>query len=304
MTKNNKIEDCIIIGGGIGGLTAGVYLARFRCDIKLIDRDDSRAALIPTSHNYPGFPQGISGKNLLALLRDQYYLYGGTIIKDTALRIKRDQRNNIFSVETDKSTLRAKYIILATGVKDIEPALPNLKDAIKNGQIRHCLICDGYEVIDQKVAIICETKKGINEALLLQSYTPFITVFTLGKKIALTAKEKAKLAETHIEIISDPVIQVTVKDHTITTLQTDKMAYRFDTVYSSLGTVVQTSLAIALGAKHNKDGNLLVNSHQETNIPGLYAIGDIVAGLNQMCVASSHGAIAAVTIFNKLHLHK
>lgn len=294
----DKILDCIIVGGGIGGLTAAIYLARFHCSICVIDNQQSRAALIPISHNFPAFPEGISGKEILTRLKAQYEKYGQVII-DTISAIRKEK--DIFIVEShDKKKWLAKHVILATGVTDIEPDLPNLHSAIQKGLVRHCLICDGYEVTNQKVAVIGNSKKGLKEAFLLKTYSPDVTLINVGRPLKITKKEFQKISAANINIIQDNIIDVTIENNKIKLFKTKNKTYQFDTIYSALGVNVHSQLAIQLGAKHLKDKLIWVNARQETNVSGLFAIGDMVPGLNQMCVATSQAARAAVTIFNEL----
>ncbi|HJW57394.1 MAG TPA: NAD(P)/FAD-dependent oxidoreductase, partial [Burkholderiaceae bacterium] len=184
--------DCLIVGAGPGGLAAAIYLARFRRKIRVIDAGNSRASLIPVSHNYPGFPGGISGNELLQRLRQQALIYCSDIRSGKVQDIRRIG-NEGFAVQTDSGTCHAKKVILATGVVDIEPDLPNQKDAIRQGYVRHCPICDGYEVIDRKVAVIGHGKEGIREALFLRQFTADLTLLTLGKEMALTDDERQLL---------------------------------------------------------------------------------------------------------------
>lgn len=290
--------DCIIIGAGPGGLTAGIYLARFRRRVIIIENGRSRASLIPTSHNFPGFPKGISGKKLLLRLRKQLSVYEVPIIFDTVNNIKK--KGHDFIVESMKTTLHTQKIILATGVLDIEPTLPNLMDAVRNGLIRHCSICDAFEVIDQKIGVLGTGNKGIKEAQFLAHYSPDITLLTLGDS-SISEKKSDELANAGIKLIKDPLAKVCLVEGKIASLVTQNGAiYEFDTLYSALGAIVNSKLALQLGAKHINH-YLLVNDHQETSIKGLFAIGDIVLGLNQICVATAHAAIAATQIHNSLN---
>jgi thioredoxin reductase (NADPH) len=125
--------ECAVIGGGVGGLTAAIYLARFHFKTCVIDNEDSRAALIPLSHNFPGFPDGIAGKDILLRLRKQYQCYQQDILTDTVLSIKKDKSSAFFLIKTHHTLLQAKHIVLATGVIDIEPSLPNVDSSIKKG---------------------------------------------------------------------------------------------------------------------------------------------------------------------------
>ena len=196
---------------------------------------------------------------------------------------------------------RARKVLLATGGVDIEPELPDLEHAIRRGYLRHCPVCDGYEVIDQKVGIIGFDRNSIKEVLFLRTYTVDLTLITLGKPLKATAQQREKLYNADIRIIEDPISRLILKDNKIEALQTgNDKEYRFDTLYSALGTQVRSQLALALGAKGHKQGALLVDAHQQTSIPGLYAAGDVVKGLNQISVAFGHAATAACHIHNHL----
>ena len=108
--------DCVIIGGGPAGLTAAVYLARYRRRIVLFDGSESRAALIPESHNYPGFPEGISGPGLLTALRKQADTYGITLISARITGLRREGWG--FTATVGEQQVRSQFVLLATGIVD------------------------------------------------------------------------------------------------------------------------------------------------------------------------------------------
>ncbi len=95
----DKPLDCLVIGGGPAGLTAAIYLARYHLDIMVVDGGNSRAAWIPTSHNHAGYPEGINGKELLRLMREQAQLYGTKIEIGQVTRIERDEETGLFTAE-------------------------------------------------------------------------------------------------------------------------------------------------------------------------------------------------------------
>jgi thioredoxin reductase (NADPH) len=294
--------DCLIIGAGPAGLIAATYLARYRCNIKIIDAGSSRAALIPVSHNYPGFPDGINGKALLARLREQAQNYHVEILEGKVERLERNE-SGIFTARYGDTAMQARTMILATGGLDIEPDLPNVIDAVRQGYVRHCPICDGYEVIDQKVAIVGCGKKLMREALFIRNYTPHLTVFALGREHDLTDEDRAALLERNIEVIDEPIEEAFIEGGKIVAIKSKSgKAYRFDTLYSALGTKVRSELAQALGAEVDEDGDLLVDRKRlQTSVPGLYAAGDVVSGLSQISVAAGHAAIASTAIHHYLN---
>lgn len=294
---NSDLLDCIIIGGGPAGLMAATYLGRYRCKIKLIDSNESRARLIPLSHNFPTYPKGITGEEILRLMREQSNKYSHCIIHDTTLGISYDSDTQIFNVQNINTHFFSKNIILATGVVDIEPKIPNLPSAIKDGLIRHCVICDGFEVIDKKIALIAQGRKAVMEALFLINYAKDLTIFTLGSGLKLDSAESNFFKIKRIKISTDAIEEVIINHNKSVLVKTIKENYAFDSVYSGLGSDARSDLAIKLGAKHLQDKRLITNLHQETNIPGLFAIGDVVAGLSQMSVGMSHAAQAATAIF-------
>ena len=144
--------DCAIVGAGPAGLTAATYLARFRRRIVVLDGGASRASYIPRSHNYPGFPDGITGAELLARLRDQAGRYGVEVTR--ALVDAIDREGDDFIVRTGGETWRARKVLLATGLVDKEPEMRDLREAIALGAIRLCSICDGYDVMDRDIAVL------------------------------------------------------------------------------------------------------------------------------------------------------
>lgn len=293
-----KTLDCVIIGGGPGGLTAGIYLKRYRRNVVIIDDGNSRAAMIPLSHNYPGFPNGISGTSLLQRLRRQFHGFHGDIINDTIKEIKKE--NDEYYVLGMTGNYRAKTVILATGARDIEPTLPNVRDAVRRGLIHHCPICDGYEAIDRHIGVIASGDKGCQEALFLRTYSPTITLLSLGETLTYSKAKLAQLKKCGISIVTSSVKYVECSEKHINAITThDGHTYGFDVIYSALGSIINSNMAIKLGAK-NSDYYLLVNQQQQTNLPGLYAVGDVVKGLSQICVATAGAAIAATAIHNKL----
>jgi thioredoxin reductase (NADPH) len=292
--------DCLVVGGGPAGLTAAIYLARFRRDFRVVDSGASRASWITVSHNHPGFPEGISGAELLTRMRAQAGRYGARIVPGEVNSLER-LHDGSFSASIGVDRLRGRTVLLATGVEDIEPELPNLEGAVRRGFVRHCPICDAYEAINRKVAIIGYGKCCVREALLLRVYTSDLTLLTLGKQVDIPADEQKMLREAGICVLDEPVSEVSVEGNKIAAWRMKSgMVHRFDALYSALGLRSRSRLARELGAGLDEDGTLIVDAHQRTSISGLYAAGDVVSGLTQINVAMGQAAIAATTINNSL----
>jgi thioredoxin reductase (NADPH) len=293
--------DCLVIGAGPAGLTAAIYLARFRRDFLVINGGESRAGWIPVTHNQPAFPGGISGSDIMARMRAQAEQYGAKVVPGQIAHLKKLSDGRFAAFHDDAGEVAAERVLLATGAVDIEPELPDLKDAVRRGLVRHCPICDAYEVIDQKVAIIGYGKCCIREALLLRAYTADLTLLTFGREVNIPPEEQEALQEAGVRVLDEPVSEVTVDGDRITAWRMRSgRVHHFDAIYTALGLKMRSELAIALGAEHDADGALITDAHQRTSVPGLYAAGDVVRGLTQISVATGQAAIAATDINNSL----
>ena len=291
--------DAVIVGGGPAGLTAALYMARFRRDVLVIDGGDSRAAWIPTTHNHPGFPDGVTGLALLDLQRDHALRYGATIRPGAveALTITDDG----FALSIGGETLHAVTVLLACGVEDHAPSLPDVDEAVRRTLLRICPICDGFEVTGQRVGVIGDDVLGAREALFLRTYTDTLTLIHVGPPDALPADQRGALARAGVTVIEAPIDSVELQPERPRALcfsGTGRM--EFDALYSALGVTPRTGLALAAGAHHDGEGRLVVDDHQQTSIPGLYAAGDMVRGLNQITTAQGEAAIAATAMHNRL----
>ena len=292
--------DCLIIGAGPAGLTAAIYLARFRRRVLVVDSGASRAAWIPVSHNVPGFPDGIGGPQLLGRLRSQAMRYGAQILSGEVEQLEA-LPDGTFRAHAVGHDIRAERVLLAAGGLDVEPELPGVRDAVRRGLIRYCPICDAYEIAGQKVALIGSGKCRVKEALLLRAYTAHLTVLTLGQELLMSAGERSQLEDAGIRVLEEPVADLTLDGDQISVWHMQGGGkHTFDTVYTALGVRIRSGLALALQAKADEDGALIVSDHQMTSVPGLYAAGDVVRGLSQVCVAMGQAAVAATDMNGSL----
>jgi thioredoxin reductase (NADPH) len=297
---NEKMFDCLIIGGGPAGLTAAIYLARFHLALKVVDAGKSRASLIPCTRNHAGFPEGISGKELIARMTEQAQKYGASIETGRVTRLDRLEEG--FEAEWGSGPVRARTVLLATGVKNRRPPMDeDLHDeALARGLIRYCPICDGYEVTDKKVGVIGSGTHGVAEAIFLRGYTADVTLIAPDMAHALGAADRDRLRESGVETADGPCHAMAIDGDGIT-VDTAQGRYRFDSVYPALGSDTHVELAQQVGIDVSADtGCITVDDHQRTSVPGLYAAGDVVLGLDQISHAMGEGGVAATTIRNDL----
>ena len=298
MTADSSL-DAVIVGGGPAGLTAAIYLGRFRRRVLVIDGGDSRASWIPTSHNHPGFPDGIHGEDLLGRMRLQASKYGATVRRGQAVRLSRDDANFAITLAGGEM-LSAPYVVLATGVKDSPLPFPALFDAVQHGLVRICPICDAYEVIGKNVAVIGAGDHGAREAMFVRHYTDRVTLLLIDGE-PLSAPCRAELAAAAVRVIAETLRDVSVRDDRVLGFDHGGGSIlTFEAVYSALGSSARSELMTEVGAEVNEAGCAIVGRHQRSSVEGLYVAGDVVLGLNQISVAQAEGAIAATDIHNKL----
>lgn len=290
--------DCVIVGGGPAGLTAAIYLARFRRRVRVIESGESRAGWIPRTHNHPGFPEGIRGPTLLARMRRQAETYGAEIARGRVEALSRVR--GLFRLTTASRELVARTVILATGVQDNTPPIPGLEDGVARGLVRICPICDGYEVIGQTVGVIGRDDHCAREATFLRTWSDDVAFIHVGEG-PLPAPTVRALTKGGVEIIESATRTVRIEKRRIVAFDFGTGTERsFDAVYSALGVTPRVRLARDAGVRLDDGGRLIVDDHQQTSVPGLYAAGDVVRGLNQISTASGEGAIAATAIHNAL----
>jgi thioredoxin reductase (NADPH) len=296
--------DCLIVGGGPAGLTAAIYLARFRRRFLLADAGASRAAWIPVSHNHPGHPDGIPGPELLARMRAQAERYGAAVARDRVEGLERRDGGGFRARLEGGRTVEAARVLLATGSEDARPPMPPAEhdEAVRRGLLRYCPICDAYEVTGRRLALVGSRRCRVHEAMLLRAYTADLTLLTLGEPWDMPGEERAMLAEAGVGIVEAPARAIAVEGGAIVARTEDGGRHAFESLYAALGLRARSGLATALGAGHDADGALAVDDHQQTTVPGLYAAGDVVQGLAQISVAMGHAAKAATAIHNGLPL--
>lgn len=298
--NGDKPLDCLVIGGGPAGLTAAIYLARFHMDILVVDEGKSRAGWIPCTRNVSGFPDGIKGTELLELMRKQAQKYGSKILTERVTKLEREE-SGLFCATWGSGCVEARKVLLATGVTNRRPPMEEVlhDEALARGLVRYCPICDGYEVTDKKVGVIGSDSHGVAEAVFIRSYTADVTLIAPDKALKLKAEDQQKLKDAGIGCVDGPAQAAAISDEFIV-VDTADGHYTFDSVYPALGSDTHVMLAEQLGANLSDLGNIAVDSHQRTSVPGLYAAGDVVIGLDQISHAMGEGGVAATTIRNDL----
>ena len=292
--------DCLIVGGGPAGLTAAIYLARFLRSVAVVDAGGSRARWIPTSHNHAGFPDGITGPELLHRMAEQAERYGAVIHRGKVDHTA--PTDGGFAIEAGDLRLTSRAVLIATGTTNHRP--PGLHAAVHDaavaaGLLRYCPVCDGFEARGQRIAVLGGDKHGAAEALFLRHYSAAVTLLPV-RSADLDAEARKALADAGIAVFEAAVTHLDFSGGMVSVGLADGQLLSFDTMYAALGSTANSHLAEELGLSLINEACIPPGDHMTTSLEGVWAAGDIVAGLNQISVAMGHAAVAATAIHNWL----
>ncbi len=295
-----KQYDAAIVGGGPAGLTAAIYLARFKRGVILFDRDGSRAKLIPRSNNHAGFPDGIAGPELLARMTEQARKFGAEIRTGDVTGIAAEGED--WRLTGEGIDIAARAVILATGVDNLCFDMPTPAEhqaALDAGKLRYCPVCDGFEASGKRIAVIGAETHGVAEALFLRTYSDSVALFTMIEN-ELHEKDRSDLVKAGIPWDPRPVARYDFTGDAVTLHFAGGDRVEVDTVYPALGSTPNSALFEQLALLTDAEGCTPVDAHQRLGLAGLYAAGDIVAGLDQISVAMGQAAVAATALHNDL----
>ena len=290
--------DCAIVGGGPAGLVASLYLLRFRRSVLIADRGSGRAQLIPRSHNVPAFPDGIAGSDLIQRLWSQVRQQGTPVRTGEVDAIVPAGPRWILRV--GPAQFVARKVLLAAGVADLWPDIPGAEQALRQRVLRFCPVCDGHEILkDVPVAVIGCSDHAVREARFLRTYASRICI--LASSTTVPDEQRDRLSGAGIRILDiRPETARFDSGHLVVEERSGGAIHTFAVAYSALGMQPQVQLLASMGVSLDEGGYVRVDSHQRTNIGGVYAAGDVVRGLNQISVAMGEAAIAATAMHNDL----
>jgi thioredoxin reductase (NADPH) len=293
--------EIIVIGAGPAGLTAALYLARYRRDVLVLHDGKSRALRIPKTHNAPGFPEGVEGPELIQRMSRHAAEFGARIEEAEVTGIERISTG--FRLHSaGKGIWDSRAVILAGGIFLNQVDLPEAthEAAIKAGVLRYCPICDGYEHRGRRIGVIGCDSDGAAEALFLRQYSDDITLMPLSHP-ELSEAQAREMSDAGIAVRTGALVElIPHADRMEIHLEGGGSRESFDVIYPALGCRPRTELAAQLGIPLDDTGCIASGAVKDSGVPGFFAAGDVVEGLDQVSVAMGHGALAATNAHNWL----
>ncbi len=289
----NKQREVIVIGGGMAGLSASIYLGRALRDVLVIDAGESLARWEPDVQNYFGFAH-ISGEELIKRGHEQAKHYGVEFAKDEI--IEAHSEDGVFRLKSKEHTYSARRLLLATGVYHLPPRIPEV-DACIGHSMFFCKDCDGYRVQDRQVLIVGTNDVAVEYALGILLYTASVTIATNGGTPNWSPQHDAWVKEYKVPVYLEPITAVEHEKGCMNCIQfgADKRI-TVDFLFTTRGDVFHNKLARSLGAELDEEGQLVVDHCQRTSVPGFYAAGCVTPANCQMIIAAGNGATAAQAI--------
>ncbi len=289
--------DVVVIGGGFAGLTAAVWLGRFRRSTLVISSGPSRNALSRAVHGYPG-SEGSNPVELLDKLCREALEYGTEMLTGIAEDVLKTSEG--FQILCNNEVYKARRVLLATGTADRKPDIPGFSD-FDGISAWHCPACDAYEYIDKRIAVISWGEYMAGYALNFLTYTNSITVLTDGHEPGTAPDHLAKLEQNNIPVLTAKVSAIEGENGQVERLRLqDGSVLECDAVFYNIDHRPRLNLLQRLECELTGDSAVAVNHKQETNIEGVYAAGDIAPLEELVVVAAAMGAVAASNIHKSL----
>ena len=280
--------QCLIIGAGPAGLSAAIYTARAGMNT-LIAGCEPKIAGDYDIDNYFGFPETISGRELITRGARQAERFGARIACERVLSVHMDE-NGAFAAKTDKNDYVADAVVIAAGVTRVRPGIANIADYEGKG-VSYCVSCDGFFYRGRKVLVVGEGNYAANQALELTNFTPDVAIYTQGKEAAMGNGFAEKLQEAGIAVLPEKIVRLVGEPAMTTAVLEDGREIPADGLFVAMGQASALDFAKTLGVAAR--GAFLEADHeQKTNIPGVFAAGACVGHFMQISVAVGEGAKA------------
>lgn len=294
--------DLIIIGAGPAGLTAAIYASRYRINHLVLGTP--AASALWQAHlieNWPG-QKSISGKDLVQLFAEQAQGLGSEMREESVQKLM--NTGEVFSVVTDRGTYETKSVLIASGAKERKLDIPGEEEFIGRG-VSYCATCDGAFFKNKVVAVIGGGNSATLAALMLAEHSAQVYLINKNPEFAAEPIRMEKVAaEAKITVMTNTRIRAIAGDQKVEKIQVEQdgvlKEIATDGVFVEIGSVPNSVLFQDLGLTLNEKGAMVVDAGGATNVPGVFAAGDITTGSNgvrQILSAAAEGMLAATSAY-------
>lgn len=302
----DKVYDAIIVGGGVGGLSTGLYLQRYHLSTLMIDKGKARSFWMQELHNYLGLAPDTSGRSLLRQGKEHFLSVNGDFLngyveevvdegETFAVRVKVGRQSSTYPV------FRSKYLIAASGIIDNLLPLEDMENVYDYAgyNLHVCLICDGYEMTNKRCGLFVNNDGNIGTAFALSWFTPYITVFTHGL-FEVSDEMRTQLRELGYPLIETPVKRFLGENHEMTGVElVDGSVVELETGLLAMGSKYHNSYLEHFNLEKER-GYLVTDGVGRTSHPRIFAVGDLKVGLNQVITAAGDGAVVATQVWREI----
>jgi len=294
--------ELVIIGGGPAGLTAAIYAGRAKLDTLLIEKGLIGGQIINAEmvENYPGFPQGISGFDLAEAIHQQAKKYDVHQLDDEVIEISIEEAQKVVHLAAG-GTCRARAVIVASGSERRKLGVPGEEDFVGKG-VSYCATCDGAFFGDQRVAVVGGGDAALTEALFLTRFASKVTLIHRRDQLrASKIVQERALSDPKIGVVWDTVVEEIVGDTMMSGLNLRNVKTKEQSFLESEGLFIYAGLKPSIDCVKSivsldEAANIIANDLMETNIPGIFAAGDIRRNSGrQAIIAAGDGATAALS---------
>jgi thioredoxin reductase (NADPH) len=303
----DTLYDAIVVGGGMGGLSAAIYLARYGLKCLIVEKGRGRSVWMQDLRNYVGLDPDTRGSSIVNHGTKQAVDWGADHLRgfveevtdegDTlAVKVKVGRKDSIYPV------FRSKYLIAASGVIDTLPQLDDMQNVYDYaGYTLHvCMICDGFDMWDQKAVLIAGTEGQINAAFVLNWFTPYITVLTHGL-VEVSDEMKQKLTDHGYPLYEQKIAKFHGENHKMSGVELeDGTLIEATTGLVNMGSIYHNHYLKGIDGLEWDGENLVTHDLAQTTHDRIFAIGDLKKGLNQVSIAVADGTMAATQIWRNI----
>jgi thioredoxin reductase (NADPH) len=286
------VWECVIVGSGPAGLSAAVYMGRFRRRTLVLDCGDGRWSYGQHNDNYLGFPSGVSAVRLRDLGRAQAARFG-VVFEDAEVTAVADERDG-FRLATRKGPVRGVTLIWAAGVRDLWPDFERARRLVGH-HLFWCIVCDGWRARDQRLVVLGDTDKAARTTLQFLTYTRRVTLVTDRARGRLSARARAKLQLGGVNVLEGRVRRVAASKERIERVVLDGgRTLEADILFSLYGSTPRTDLLREVHVELAANGHVRIDDKNHTTHPRLFAAGDVTNKHSHQVISAAHeGAMAA-----------